>query len=805
MLGNLAALVIRRRVTFLAVVGLFVVVAAALGGNVAKHLSSGGFNDPGAPSQRAENELRTVFHADQPNLVVLVTAKHGTVDDPAVAAAGTALTQKLATTPGISQAASYWTLGNPPPLHSRDSHQALVLARIAGNDDQVRDRVKVISPQFTADGPDISVGVGGFAEIFRQVGTQIEHDLRIAEAIALPVTLILLILVFGSAVAASLPLTLGIFAIIGGFFVLRVIAALTQVSIFSLNLATALGLALAIDYSLFVVSRYREELRHGFAPKTAIVRAVETAGRTVVFSAITVSASLAALLVFPLAFLRSFAYAGVAVTVLAAIGAVIVLPALLALLGPRIDKLVVYKRKTRTQGGHGFWHRVALFDMRRPLVVGGAAVALLIALGLPFFHIRFGLPDDRVLPSSASSRQVQQAIRDNFNSQEAGALEVVAPTAGNPTTIQPQIDSYAVALSRVSGVSRVDAATGSYIAGVRVIGPNPASVRFAAPSGTWWSVVPSVEPNSGAGEHLVHEVRDLKSPFPVQVGGQSAQLVDSKASLFSRIPLALGIIAIITFVALFLFFGGVLVPVKAVVLNILSLSATFGAMVWVFQDGHLSGLLNFTPTGTIDTTTPLIMFCVAFGLSMDYEVFLLSRIKEEYDRTHDNEHSVAIGLERTGAIVTALAGLMAVVFIAFSTSQITFIKLFGIGLALAVLIDATVIRASLVPAFMRLAGNANWWAPPFLRGIYERYGIHDADSVESEGMLPEPEPEQEPESEPVTERVIDLRDKPTAPKRTAAKKKTAAIKKTAKRATATKSTTKKSAKKSGTKKAAAKR
>src|SRR5438067_8368497 len=734
MLGSLAALVIRRRVTFLAVVGVFVVVAAALGGNVAKHLSSGGFNDPGAPSEQAHRELARVSHADQPNLILLVTAKAGTVDDPAVAAQGAALTQRLATTPGISQSVSYWTLGSPPPLRSNDNRQALVLARIAGNDDQVRDRIKVLSPQLKQDTPAISVGVGGFAEIFRQIGTQIEHDLRTAEMIALPLTLILLILVFGSAVAASLPLTLGILAIIGGFFVLRVIASITQVSIFSLNLATALGLSLAIDYSLFVVSRYREELRGGLAPKSAIVRAVETAGRTVVFSAVTVAASLAALLVFPLAFLRSFAYAGVAVTVVAAIGAVIVLPALLALLGPRVDKLVLWRRKPRTEG-FGFWHRVATFVMRRPVAVGLAAVALLVVLGSPFFHIRFGLPDDRVLPSSASSRQVQQQIRDNFGSEEAGALEVVSPAAGNPAGLQPQIEAYAATLSRLEGVSRVDAATGSYFSGTRVIGPHPSSARFLAPTGTWLSVVPSVEPMSSAGEHLVHEVRDLKSPFPVQVGGQSAQLVDSKASLFGRVPLALGIIALVTFVALFMFFGSVVVPVKALVLNVLSLTATFGAMVWIFQEGHLSGPLNFSPTGYIDTTTPLIMFCVAFGLSMDYEVFLLSRIKEEHDRTGDNEHSVAVGLERTGAIVTALAGLMAVVFLAFATSKITFIKLFGIGLAMAVLMDATIIRATLVPAFMRLAGDANWWAPPFMRRIYERWGVHDLEGYEAEEII----------------------------------------------------------------------
>jgi len=628
MLGNLAALVIRRRVTFLLGVMAFIVVAAALGGNVAKHLSSGGFNDPGSASEQAQRELRRVFHADEPNLILVVTAKDGSVDSAEVAAAATALTDKLANTPNVSQAVSYWSLGSPPPLKSKDGRQALVLARISGNDDQVRDHIKEISPAFTQDGPVVKVGVGGFAEVFRQVGTQIEHDLKIAEGIALPITLILLILVFGSAVAASLPLALGILTIIGSFLLLRVMAGLTQVSIFSLNLTTAMGLALAIDYSLFVVSRYREEVRKGLAPKTAIVRSVETAGRTVVFSALTVGASLAALLVFPLAFLRSFAYAGIAVTLLAAIGAVVVLPALLALLGPRIDKWVLVKRKPHAEDV-GFWHRMAMFVMRRPVIVGGSAVLILLLLGAPFLHIRFGLPDDRVLPVSASSRQVQDDIRTNFNSQEASALQVVAANAGNPQTLQPQIDGYAAGLSKLPGVARVDAISGSFFQGVKVIGPLPTSVRFSAPTGTWLSVVPAVEPMSTAGEPLVHEVLDLASPFPVQVGGPSAQLVDSKHSLFSRVPLALGIIAIITFVVLFLMFGGVLVPIKALVLNLLSLTATFGAMVWIFQEGHLSGVLDFTPTGFIDTTTPLIMFCVAFGLSMDYEVFLLSRIKEE--------------------------------------------------------------------------------------------------------------------------------------------------------------------------------
>ena len=356
-------------------------------------------------------------------------------------------------------------------------------------------------------------------------------------------------------------------------------------------------------------------------------------------------------------------------------------------------------------------------------------MALLVVLGIPFLHVNFGLPDDRVLPKSVSSRQVQDQLRTNFSSQELAAMPVVATGSGDPSGHAAAISGYASALSKLSGVARVDAITGSFIGGREVAPPNQASIRFAAPTGTWLSVVPSVEPLSNRGEDLVKAVRAEPAPFSVQVGGSAAELVDSKASLFRLVPIAGLLIGVVTFVVLFLMAGSLLVPAKAVILNLLSLSATFGAMVWVFQEGHLSKLLNFTPTGLIDTTTPITMFCIAFGLSMDYEVFLLSRIKEEYDRTGDNTASVAVGLERTGRIVTAAAGLLSVVFIAFATSQITFIKLLGVGLALAVLMDATLIRGTLVPAFMRLAGRANWWAPAPLRRFHDRFGIKEAEQA----------------------------------------------------------------------------
>ena len=396
--------------------------------------------------------------------------------------------------------------------------------------------------------------------------------------------------------------------------------------------------------------------------------------------------------------------------------------------------------------GEGFWHRLAVVVMRRPLPIATAIIAVLLVLGAPFLGVHFGQPDDRVLPKNASSHAAAEDLRRNFASNESGSLSVVAPRAGNAATLGGRITAYATALSEVPGVARVDGFTGSFIGGHLVAPPQPAtSARFGTASGTWLSVVPAstVEPESPAGERLVREVRAVRAPWKVLVGGGSARLVDGKHAIFSRVPWALGIIAVVTFVTLFLMFGSVLVPVKAVVLNLLSLSATFGAMVWIFQQGHGAGFLNFTPTGTLDTTTPILMFCVAFGLSMDYEVFLLSRIKEEHDAGADTERSVAVGLERTGRIVTAAAALLAIVFISFATSHITFIKLFGIGLTLAVLMDATLIRGTLVPAFMRLAGNANWWAPAPLRRIYDRWGISEA-AEKGNMTVTVPEPVREP-------------------------------------------------------------
>ncbi|MEQ1786593.1 MAG: MMPL family transporter [Acidimicrobiales bacterium] len=738
MLATLARTVIRRRRLVLIAAVVVFAVAGAFGGGVADQLSSGGFDDPSSESFVADQALLDTFGTGTPNLVLLVTADEGgSVDDPAVAAAGLALTDELAAEAHLTNVVSYWSLGNAPPLRGRDGDRALVLARIEGDQNEVNHRVEALA-DYQRAGDGITVEMTGFAQVFSEVGATIEEDLVRAESIALPITLILLLLVFGTVVSASLPLAIGALSVVGTLAVLRLINMVTEVSIFSLNLTTAMGLGLAIDYSLFVVSRFREELHAGHEPHVAVQRTVRTAGRTVAFSAVTVAASLCALLVFPLAFLRSFAYAGVAVAFLAGAFSVVVLPAILAVLGRNVDRLAIFTRSTQ-QHDDGFWHRMAIFVMRRPIPVAGAAIALLLFLGAPFLGIVLSLPDDRVLPASAPSRQAADVLREEFSSGEAGAASVVATGVGDPAALHGEIDAYAIRLARLDGVSRVDAVTGSYCGeGLADLGCTPGQLVLPGGSGrylafgttedrgsTYLSVVPDVEPLSAEGEALVRAIRATEAPFPVEVTGMSARLVDTKQALFDRLPLAAGIIVLVTFVVLFIQFGSVIIPIKAVILNLLSLSATFGAMVWVFQEGHLSDQLDFTAIGSIDSTTPILMFCVAFGLSMDYEVFLLSRIKEEYDRTGDNELSVARGLERTGRIVTAAALLIAVVFIAFATSNVTFIKLFGVGLTLAVVMDAFVIRGTLVPAFMRLAGEWNWWAPAPLRRLHQRIGISE--------------------------------------------------------------------------------
>jgi RND superfamily putative drug exporter len=742
---SFTAALIRRHRLVLALTTAVLALAGIVGGSVFSRLSSGGFDDRASDSARADAALLSTFGTGAPNVVLLVTSPAG-VDDPATRARGQALTGQLAATPGIREVSSYWSTGGSEPLRSRDGTRGLVLGRALEENTAATNRVAAVAGAASTAG--FIVQVGGGNAVGAAIGTTIQHDLAIAEAVAVPVSLVLLVFVFGSLVAASLPLAMGAIAVVGTLLVLSLLTMVTDVSIYSVNLTTGLGLGLAIDYSLFIITRYREELRRGRPTEAAIIEAARTAGRTVVFSSLTVALALSALLVFPLYFLRSFAYAGIAVVLLAMIGALVVLPALLAALGPRVDALDLGAWVRRRLGrpprrapgsGTGGWHRLALLVMRRPWPLGGAVVVLLLALGLPFLGVHFGLPDDRVLRPGAPGRAVADVLRTDFDSTQTTALSVVAPAAGDPANpaVAARTATYAADLSRLPGVVRVEAATGSYAVGGRTAPADPSSARFASPAGSWLSVVSDVEAFSPAGERLARNVRGVPAPYPVLVSGPSAALLDTQAAVAAKLPLAAGIIGGATLVVLFLFTGSVVLPVKAVVLNVLSLTATFGAMVWGFQEGHLSGLLGgFTVTHTLDTTTPILMFCVAFGLSMDYEVFLLSRIKEEYAATGDNRLSVAHGLERTGRLVSAAAALIAIIFISFATSSVTFIQLMGVGLALAVLVDATLIRGVLVPAFMRVAGTANWWAPGWLRRWHARIGLAEALAVPSPGAAP---------------------------------------------------------------------
>jgi RND superfamily putative drug exporter len=727
MLSRLAVFTVRRRRWVLSFTALFLLVAVVLGTGAFGVLKTGGFDDPASESARAEALLERHFDGGEPNVVLVLTATGRDVDEASLATDGAALTERLDVLDGVEQVVSYWSLGNAPALRSDDGDTALVLARVVGDEEFVEEQVAVVDEQFTGAQGGFDVLLGGSDAVFADIGHTIEGDLLRAELIAIPLTLVLLLFVFRSLVAALLPLFVGVIAIFGTLLSLFVIGSVTDVSIYAVNLTTALGLGLAIDYSLFIVSRFREELDAGRSVEASVERAVQTAGRTVLISALTVAVSLSALLVFPLYFLRSFAYAGVAVVLLALAGSIVSLPALLAVLGHRVDAVRIGRRRVARAEHEGAWHRIATFVMRRPVPIAATVVVCLVLLGVPFLRASFGVPDDRVLPTSAGSRQASEILRAEFSGNAAEGFGVVAPGVGADRL--DDIAAAAATLSAMDGVDRVDSAAGTFVRG-GFASASPTDDSFLADDGTtitWMSVVPDFPVVSPEGEMLVKDIRNLDLPFDVAVEGQAAGLVDSKSAIGGALPWAIAIIVVATFVLLFLMAGSLLVPVKALVLNLLSLTATFGAMVWIFQDGNLSDLLGFTATGTLDISMPILMFCIAFGLSMDYEVFLLSRIKEEYDRIGDNDAAVALGLERTGRIITAAALLLSITFFAFGTSGVSFIKMFGIGLGLAVLMDATIVRAFLVPAFMRLAGDANWWAPAPLRRFHDRFGLREGE------------------------------------------------------------------------------
>ncbi|MFJ4323553.1 MMPL family transporter [Streptomyces tricolor] len=685
-------------------------LAVLAGSGVADRLGSGGWEDPAAESTYATKALEREFPASQPNLLLLVDAGRASVDDPAVAAQARALARRLAAEPGVTGVGSYWQAApaQAPALRAEDGHEALIAARITGDEGAAGRTLDRIAPHYRGTHGPVEVKLGGIVAVRHEMQTIIQEDLTRAELIALPITLVLLVMVFGSAVAALLPLGIGIVAILGTNAVLRGLTAFTDVSVFALNLTTALGLGLAIDYALFIVRRYREELSAGADPSTAVGTTLRTAGRTVLFSALTVAVSLAAMMLFPQYFLRSFAYAGIAVVLLAAAAALILLPAALILLGHRVNALDLrrlFRRDREPKRAEGTaWARTAGLVMRRAPLFALGTTALLVLLGLPFLGVQFGTADDRQLPSTAESHVVQQHIREGFPGSPGGGLEVLAE--GRATAAQ-----YAAYKQRMAALPEV----------LRVDGP------LVEGDTAYFTVQPRGEAVDDPAQRLVGDLRSVPAPFDTKVTGAAAVLVDSKDAIGERLPWAAVFIAAVTLLLVFLLTGSVLIPLQAVVLNALSLTAMFGAVVWVFQDGHLSGPLGFTSTGSIETTLPVLMFCAAFGLSMDYGVFLLSRIKEEYDRTGDHERAVRLGLQRTGGLITAAAVILAVVMVAIGTSRVTNTKMLGLGIALAVLMDAMVVRSLLVPAIMRLTGRATWWAPGWLGRIHERFGLSEGE------------------------------------------------------------------------------
>ena len=745
MLRRIAELAIRWPRRILALAALVMALAAVLGVPVANHLSAGGFQDPNSQSAQAARLLAEKFGLSDQQLLFTVTDPAGAAEGPA-RAAGTEIVGILDASPRVLEVNSPWT--SPPAaaaeLLSRDGTTGLIVATLTGGEDKAQDYAAELAGQVGGDRDGLTIRAGGVAMIYKQINEQTMRDLVRMEAIAVPLSFVVLVWVFGGLVAAGLPMLVGLMAILGAMAVLRVLTHFTEVSIFALNITTALGLALAIDYTLLILSRYRDEIAGGSDPAAALVRTMSTAGRTVLFSAVTVALSLAALMMFPMYFLKSFAYSGIATVAFAAAAAIVVTPAAIVLLGHRLDSLDIRRLLRRLLRRpepvtrpveRQFWYRSTKLVMRRSIPIGAAIVAALVLLGLPFLHIKFGSPDDRVLPKSASAHQVGDQLRNDFASNFSSGASMVIPDAGGATPAE--LDRYAADLSRVPDVALVSAPGGTFVNGDRA-GP-PSAPTGIADGSALISVRSTVPLFSEASRIQLDRLHAVAEPAgrEVLIGGGAQTYRDTVTAVTSRMPLVMGMIGGVTFVLLFLLTGSLLLPLKAIALNVLSLSAAFGAMVWVFQDGHL-GALGTTPTGTIEVNMPMLLFCVAFGLSMDYEVFLLARIREFWlasPRTRaDSDESVALGLAHTGRVVTAAALIMSIAFAALIAAQVSFMRIFGLGLTLAVLVDATLVRMALLPAFMQVMGKWNWWAPKPLARLHERVGLSESEPVPPTGV-----------------------------------------------------------------------
>jgi RND superfamily putative drug exporter len=669
-----------------------VAVSAVLGVGAFGRLLDEGFDDPSAGATKAGALLDQKF-GGEPNIIFLVHARSGTVDSAAVAADGQRLTKALGADQRLTGVTSYFTT-KAPALKSKDAADALILARVYDDDAQ-----GILADYAHVDTSAATLQIGG--DKGTDVGGQVGKDLAVAEAIAVPLTMILLVIAFGCLTAALLPLAVALIAIFGTFAELFLLTHVTDISIFAINLTTAAGLGLGIDYALLMVSRFREELASGAEVGAAVIRTVETAGRTIAFSALTVAAALSAMLVFPVYFLKSFAYAGVGVTFFAALGALVVLPAVFAVLGHRVNSGRVPGISAVRSPEAPFWGRLAAGVMRRPVLAAAPVVAALLVMASPLLHVNFGTPDERVLPKDTATHQVGDILREDF-AVKPNVIDVVL----TPPPPKSAVDALATRLGALPGVEQV------------TVSASDGTQRISLSS--------TLDSVSGPAQQLVRQIRALPAPngTTVYVGGVTARLIDAKHAISSHLWLAGLIIVLTTFVLLFLFTGSVVQPIRALLGNALTLAATLGTMVWIFQDGHLGSVLGFT-AAPINTSMPVLLFCIAFGLSMDYEVFLISRVKELHDAGMPTHDAVVHGLARTGRIVSTAAALLAVSFFAFGTSNVSFIQFFGLGTGLAILLDATLVRGVLVPASFRLFGEKSWYAPGPLRRFHNRFGISE--------------------------------------------------------------------------------
>ncbi|MBK5110666.1 MAG: MMPL family transporter [Thermoleophilia bacterium] len=681
----------------------FFLVSAAVGGGVASHLGPYGAEDKASESIRADEKLTGAGYrpADTTVLISGVDVERSAADRREV----DRVRREVLNQPEVRSATGFNQTGSPAFV-SRDGDATFLAVALDSTDDAVQQETAAHLNELFIDRKDVLVG--GLAMANEQVNNQVETDLRKAEMLAFPLLFLLSLFFFRSAVAALLPLLVGGLAIFGTFLGLRIGAEIGSISLLSLNLVTGLGLGLAIDYSLFIVSRYREEIAVSGTGLTAMKKTMNTAGRTVLFSSLTVAASMAALLIFPQRFLYSMGLGGAMVALLSAAVALIVLPAVLTMLGERVNGLApaFLQRRGRREAGsdrRGFWYRLSRFVMKHPGPIAAVTTLGLILLAMPALSMHFVPVDSKILPPGTSSRELQTTLDRDFPAGDSETIRVVVE--GSPGEVR----AASAQVARIEGIASV-----------------PPPVRLGP-------ALSLIEADSQAGymeARTRDAVDDLRSAgfgrgAEVNVSGATSRFLDFQQSLINHLPVAVMIIVAATLLILFLFTGSVVLPVKSLLMNMLTLGAVFGILVLIFQEGHLHAALDFTTPGGVDQTMPILILATTFALSTDYAVFLLSRIKEARDSGNSDSESVALGLERTGRIVTVAALLFAIAIGAFATSEIVFVKELGVGTALAVLIDATIIRALLVPSLMELLGRRNWWAPEPLRRLHDRWGLSE--------------------------------------------------------------------------------